>query len=79
MEERAQSLTDELNRLRSEHYSLAQEHSQKTEQLQAEMENSVNYEYVKNILISYFSSGDASVHQNLQRVLFTALKFSNEE
>ncbi len=45
----------------------------------AEMENSVNYEYLKNILISYFSTSDITVHGNLLRVVFVAMKFNQEE
>ena len=44
-----------------------------------DMANSVNYEYVKNILISYFMTNDTKVHENLLRVVFLALKFSQEE
>ena len=47
--------------------------------MKEEMENSVNYEYVKNILISYFMTNDVKVHENLLRVVFLALKFSSEE
>ncbi len=47
--------------------------------MQAEMANSVNYEYVKNILISYFMTNDVKVHENLLRVVFLALKFSPDE
>ena len=43
------------------------------------MENSVNYEYVKNILVSYFMTNDIKVHENLLRVIFLALRFSPEE
>ena len=43
------------------------------------MANSVNYEYVKNILISYLSTNDVKVHENLLRVIFLALKFSQDE
>jgi GRIP domain len=47
--------------------------------LQEEIENSVNYEYLKNILISYFITNDSSVHANLLRVVFVAMKFTLEE
>lgn len=47
--------------------------------LQEEIENSVNYEYLKNILISYFITNDSSVHANLLRVVFVAMKFTSEE
>ena len=69
----------DLARLKSEHYKLVSEHSERTQQMQAEMVNSVNYEYVKNILISYFMTNDVKVHENLLRVVFLALKFSTEE
>ncbi len=76
MEEKIERLTFDLNKLRSEHYQLSKDHSEKSEQLMAEMENSVNYEYLKNILISYFSTSDISVHGNLLRVVFVAMKFN---
>ena len=58
LEDREQTLELELTRLRSEHYNLSAEHSAKSEQLASEMANSVNWEYVKNIMISFFSSSD---------------------
>lgn len=78
-EERIEGLNFELNKLRGEHYALIAEHSKKAEQLEAEMENSVNYEYLKNILTSYFSTNDVQVQSNLLRVVFVAMKFSEEE
>lgn len=72
-------MTFDLNKLRSEHYQLSTEHSEKSEQLQHEMENSVNHEYLKNILISYFSTNDNTVQSNLLRVVFVAMKFNQEE
>ena len=47
--------------------------------MKEEMENSINYEYVKNILISYLTTNDLKVHENLLRVIFLALKFSTDE
>ena len=44
-----------------------------------QLEQAVNYEYVKNILISYFVTNDSSVHANLLRVVFVAMKFTEEE
>ena len=76
MEEKIERLTFDLNKLRSEQYQLSKDHSEKSEQLMAEMENSVNYEYLKNILISYFSTSDITVHGNLLRVVFVAMKFN---
>jgi DNA replication protein DnaD len=47
--------------------------------LEAEHENAVNYEYVKNILMQYFLTNDTTVHANLLRVVFVALHFTEEE
>jgi GRIP domain len=69
----------DLARLKSEHYQLVSENSERTQQMKDDMANSVNYEYVKNILISYFMTNDTKVHENLLRVVFLALKFSQEE
>ena len=44
-----------------------------------QLEQAINYEYVKNILISYFVTNDSSVHANLLRVVFVAMKFTEEE
>lgn len=47
--------------------------------MKEELENSVNYEYLKNILISYLMTNDVKVHENLLRVIFLAMKFTPEE
>ena len=44
-----------------------------------ERENSVNSEYLKNILMSYFMTADPSVQINLIRVVFQAMNFTDEE
>lgn len=69
----------DLAKLKSEHYKLVAEHGEHEKQLKVEQENSINYEYVKNILISYFTTTDSKVHENLLRVVFLAMKFSGEE
>ena len=43
---------------------------EKDEKLTLERENSVNSEYLKNILMSYFMTADPSVQINLIRVVF---------
>lgn len=52
---------------------------EKDEKLTLERENSVNSEYLKNILMSYFMTADPSVQINLIRVVFQAMKFTEEE
>lgn len=39
----------------------------------------MNYEYVKNVLIQYFMTTDVTVHANLMRVVFVAMRFSEDE
>ena len=60
----------QFNALKSEHYSLKADNVDKEEKLTQERENSVNSEYLKNILMSYFMTADASVQINLIRVVF---------
>ena len=55
------------------------DNKEKSEKLTQEMQNNVNSEYLKNILMSYFCTADASVQINLIRVVFQAMKFSDEE
>jgi hypothetical protein len=42
----------------------------KSEKLDREMANSVNLEYLKNIIMSYFMTTDPRVQINLIRVVF---------
>ena len=51
----------------------------KAEKLTQERQNSVNSEYIKNVLMSYFMTSDPSVQINLIRVVFQAMKFTDEE
>ena len=50
-----------MNSLKSEHYKLVTENKEKTAELTLERENAVNSEYLKNILMSYFMTNDATV------------------
>ena len=34
---------------------------------------------LKNVLMQYFSTNDATIHVNLLRVVFTAMRFSDDE
>lgn len=47
--------------------------------MEQQIENEINYEYVKNILISYFGTNDYTVHAKLIKVVFIAMKFTQEE
>jgi hypothetical protein len=51
----------------------------KAEKLDREMANSVNLEYLKNIITSYFMTTDPRVQVNLIRVVFQAMRFSDDE
>ena len=51
----------QLNSLKSEHYKLVTENQDKDDQLTMERQNSVNSEYLKNILTSYFMTVDPKV------------------
>lgn len=46
------------------------DNKEKSEKLTLERQNSVNSEYLKNILMSYFMTNDATVQINLIRVVF---------
>lgn len=52
---------------------------EKSEKLTQERQNTVNSEYLKNILMSYFMTNDPTVQTNLIRVVFQAMKFTEEE
>ena len=78
-EDTIEKLKAELARLKSEHYQMSIESTENASKLQEEIENAINYEYVKNILISYFVTADTAVQANLLRVVFVALRFTREE
>ena len=46
------------------------ENKDKSEKLDRELANSVNLEYLKNIMMSYFMTNDTRVQINLIRVVF---------
>jgi hypothetical protein len=46
------------------------ENKDKSEKLDRELANSVNLEYLKNIMMSYFMTNDPRVQINLIRVVF---------
>ena len=79
LEDKLEQTVTQFNALKSEHYSLKADNVDKEEKLTQERENSVNSEYLKNILMSYFMTADASVQINLIRVVFQAMKFTDEE
>lgn len=61
LEDKMEQYVTQLNSMKSEHYSLKAENMEKDEKLTLERENSVNSEYLKNILMSYFMTADPSV------------------
>lgn len=79
LEDKLEQTIAQLNALKSEHYSLKAENMEKDQKLTQERKNSVNSEYLKNILMSYFMTADPSVQINLIRVVFQAMEFSEEE
>lgn len=44
-----------------------------------EMENSIKTHYVKNVIFSFLTTNDQSVHMNLVKVLIQAMKFNEDE
>ena len=78
-EDQITQLTQQLAHVNSEHYHLQQQATQKTLELQQTLENQINYDYLKHVLVEYFVTTDASVHANLLRVVFQCMRFSPEE
>ena len=72
-------LENQLKELKSDHYSLVRENKEQSEKLNKEMENGIKTHYTKNIILSYLTTSDTSVHQNLVKVIIQALKFNEEE
>lgn len=69
----------QLRELKSEHYSLVRTNKEQSEKLTKELENSMKTHYVKNVLYSYLTTSDPTVHANLVKVLTKAMHFSEEE
>lgn len=74
-----ETTTEELNKLKAEHYQLMSDNQLKSEKLDRELANSVNLEYLKNIIMSYFMTNDSRVQINLIRVVFQAMHFTEDE
>jgi hypothetical protein len=72
-------LTTQLNELKTEHYKIQKANEENTAKLKSELNNSLNVHYLKNILTSYFTTSDVTVQQNLIKVVFHVLKYTNEE
>lgn len=65
--------------MKSDHYKLVKANEENTEKLKSELSNSLNAHYLKNILTSYFTTNDTTVQNNLLKVVFKVMKFSDEE
>lgn len=70
LEDKLEQAESKLNSLKGEHYNLVADNRDKDEKLIEERQNSVNSEYLKNILMSYFMTEDPTVQINLIRVVF---------
>lgn len=77
--DRADHLTDDYAKFRQEHFTTVAQLSEQTQKLEAQTANLPNYEYIKNVMIQYFSTNDTAIHINLLRVIFVALQFTEEE
>jgi hypothetical protein len=58
---RIQKLTQQLNDLKVEHYQLVGMNKEQSEKLTRELENSIKTHYLKNVLLSYLTTNEASV------------------
>ncbi len=58
---RIQKLTQQLNDLKVEHYQLVRMNKEQSEKLTRELENSMKTHYLKNVLLGYLTTNDASV------------------
>lgn len=65
--------------MKSEHYSLVRTNKEQSEKLTKELENAMKSHYVKNVLYSYLTTADHTVHANLVKVLIKAMHFTEEE
>jgi len=78
-EDRVDHLTMELARFKQEHYNLMASTAENAKKLEEELESQPNYEYVKNVILSYICTNDVNLHVNIIRAIFVALKFTKEE
>lgn len=72
-------MTKELNTIKEDHYRLTHANKETSEKLGQEREKSVNMQHLKNIISSYFSTTDVTEQSTLQRVVFQAMQFTEEE
>jgi len=54
-------MSEELNKLKTENYTVVKANEENTEKLRVELNNSLNAHYLKNVLSSYFSTNDTTV------------------
>lgn len=67
----------ELAKFKSDYFALVAQ--QQEQQRLKEDDDAPNYEYIKNVLASYMMTVDVALQINLLRVIFVALKFSEQE
>ena len=79
MSEKIAKMSEQLQKLNTEHYNVVKANEENTEKLKVELENSLNAHYLKNILTSYFSTNDTTVQINLIKVVFKVMKYTEEE
>ena len=79
LEQKIATMTAQLNDLKTDHYKLVKANEENTAKLKSELSNSLNSDYLKNILSSYFMTNDVSVQGNLIKVVFEVMKFTKEE
>mmetsp|Transcript_36071 Transcript_36071/g.55390 ORF Transcript_36071/g.55390 Transcript_36071/m.55390 type:complete len:98 (+) Transcript_36071:1047-1340(+) len=72
-------MTTQLNDLKTDHYKLVKANEENTAKLKNELSNSLNSDYLKNVLSSYFSTNDTTVQANLIKVVFKVMKYTEEE
>ena len=73
------TLTEQLNELKTDHYNVVRANEESTEKLKSEISNSLNSHYLKNVLTSYFTTQDPTVQINLIKVVFSVMKYTEEE
>lgn len=78
-EDRADSLTMELGRFKSDHFNLMAQTAENAKKLEDELSTQPNYEYVKNVFINYLSTEDVQHHVQLLKAIFASLKFTKDE
>jgi hypothetical protein len=72
-------MSEELNKLKTENYTVVKANEENTEKLRVELSNSLNAHYLKNVISSYFSTNDTTVQINLIKVVFKVMKYTDDE